>query len=177
SSSSSRVPWFIDSSETLPSQRPSIQTGMHLSLPHGIPLTLRNLHAQMIKSPYLEPSKLLVGDPIPQPPGPPLPAAKPKGRRKRGHTYPGEGFLEPGGIWNWIVLAQVKAGAEKRGAIESLVRLVRKTLLSMEPPLQLPKKTRTDIQAGWAMVDAGEFAVHIVSAEARERYFGNRSLW
>jgi len=27
------------------------------------------------------------------------------------------------------------------------------------------------------MVDAGEFAIHILSAEARVRYFENRSLW
>lgn len=89
----------------------------------------------------------------------------------------------------------MKEGTEKRGSIESLARLVRKTvcrrtlsvngspysgfmqLLSMDPPLQLPKKTQKDIHDGWAMVDAGEFAVHILSAEAQERYFGNRSLW
>jgi hypothetical protein len=87
----------------------------------------------------------------------------------------------------------VKEGTERRGSIESLARFVRKTvrrvavdgspysgfmqLLSMNPPLQLPQKTRRDIHDGWAMVDAGEFAVHILSAEARERYFGNRSLW
>lgn len=87
----------------------------------------------------------------------------------------------------------MKEGTERRGSIESLARLVRKTvrrrtplsrpysgfmqLLSMDPPLQLPKKTRNDIHDGWAMVDAGEFAVHILSAEAQERYFGNRSLW
>lgn len=89
----------------------------------------------------------------------------------------------------------MKEGTERRGSIESLARLVRKTvrrrtlsvnrspysgfmqLLSMDPPLQLPKKNRKDIHDGWAMVDGGEFAVHILSAEARERYFGNRSLW
>jgi len=146
-------------------------------LPLGVPPALRHLHAKMAQSPYLEPSQLLVREPIPQPPGPPLPISEPKGRRKRGRTYAGEGLLEPGGIWNWIVLAQVKEGTEKRGAIDSLVRLVRKTLLSMEPPIVLQKKTRTDTHDGWAMVDAGEFAVHILSAEARERYFGDRSPW
>jgi hypothetical protein len=50
-------------------------------------------------------------------------------------------------------------------------------LLSMDPPLQLPRKNRKDIHDGWAMVDAGEFAVHILSAEARRRYFENRSSW
>jgi ribosomal silencing factor RsfS len=47
----------------------------------------------------------------------------------------------------------------------------------MEPPIALQKKARTDSHDGWAMVDAGEFAVHIISAEARERYFGDRSPW
>ena len=73
-----------------------------------MPLALQNLHAQLVQSPYLEPSKLLVRKPIPQPPGPPLPISTPKGRRRRGGTYAGEGFLEPDGIWNWIVLAQVQ---------------------------------------------------------------------
>jgi len=176
---SSRVPWFIDSdpSEALLPQRTSFQKGTMHPLPLGVPPALRHLHAKMAQSPYLEPSQLLVREPIPQPPGPPLPISEPKGRRKRGRTYAGEGLLEPGGIWNWIVLAQVKEGTEKRGAIDSLVRLVRKTLLSMEPPIVLQKKTRTDTHDGWAMVDAGEFAVHILSAEARERYFGDRSPW
>jgi hypothetical protein len=95
----------------------------------------------------------------------------------------------------YLCPVQVKEGTEKRGSIESLVRLVRKTvcdgtllvngspysgfaqLLSMKPPLQLPRNTRKGIYDGWAVVDAGEFAVHILSAAARERYFGDRSLW
>ncbi|KAI0279806.1 hypothetical protein BGY98DRAFT_893119, partial [Russula aff. rugulosa BPL654] len=177
SSVSSRVPWFIDSSEASLTQQTSSQKGTLPPLPRGIPVALRTLHAQLAQSPYLEPSKLLVRDPIPQPPGPPLPLSAPRGRRKRGGTYSGEGLLDPGNLWNWIVLAQVKEGTEKRGSIESIVRLVRKTLLSMEPPLQLSKKSRKDIHDGWAMVDAGEFAVHILSAGARGRYFENRSLW
>jgi hypothetical protein len=89
----------------------------------------------------------------------------------------------------------VKEGTEKRGSIESTVRLVRKTvcdgtllvngtpysgsmqLLSMDPPLQLPRYTRKEIYDGWAMVDAGEFAVHVLSAVARARYFSDQSLW
>jgi hypothetical protein len=63
----------------------------------------------MVQSPYLEPFQLLVREPIPQPPGPPLPISEPKGRRRRGRTYAGEGLLEPGGIWDWIVLAQVQS--------------------------------------------------------------------
>lgn len=110
SSLSSRVPWFIDSSEASPTQQTSSQKGTLLvpPLPPGIPVALQTLHAQLVQSPYLEPSKLLVRDPIPQPAGPPLPLSAPRGRRKRGGTYSGEGLLDPGNLWNWIVLAQVR---------------------------------------------------------------------
>ncbi|KAH9001550.1 hypothetical protein EDB92DRAFT_2051115 [Lactarius akahatsu] len=174
---SHRVPWFVDPQETLHTQRAPPQTATSPAIPPGAPPALQNLYTQLRQSPYLEPSALLVRDPINRPPGPPLPVTIPKGRRKRGRTYAGEGFLEPGGIWNWILLAQVKEGTEKRGAIAATVRLVRKTLSSTEPPLQLPKKTRTDNYDGWAMVDAGEFAVHVLSAKARERYFTEGSRW
>jgi len=101
----------------------------------------------------------------------------------------------PSHVVVYISLAQVKEGTEKRGSIESVVRLVRKTvceeplvvndspyscfvqLLSTDPPLQLPRNTRKDTYDEWAMVDAGEFAVHVLSAAARWRYFGDRSLW
>ncbi len=106
---SSRVPWFIDSSEASLTQQTSSQKGMLPPLPPGIPVALQTLHAQLAQSPYLEPSRLLVRDPIPQPAGPPLPMSTPRGRRKRGGTDSGEGLLEPGDLWNWIVLAQVRS--------------------------------------------------------------------
>ncbi len=109
SSLSSRVPWFIDSSEASLTQQTSSQKETLPPLPHGIPVALQTLHAQLAQSPYLEPSKLLVRDPVPQPTGPPLPMSTPRGRRKRGGTNVGEGILEPGGLWNWIVLAQVRS--------------------------------------------------------------------
>ncbi|KAI9456451.1 hypothetical protein F5148DRAFT_1277128 [Russula earlei] len=175
--SSPRVPWFVDSLEASLTQQLPAQRGTSPPLPPDVPLALKTLHAQLVQAPCLDPSKLLVRDPIPQPPGPPLPLSTPRGRRKRGGTYAGDGLLEPGNLWNWIVLAQVKEGTEKRGSIESLERIIRKTLLSMNPPLQLQKKARKNSHDGWAMVDAGEFVVHILSAGARERYFGDRSLW
>src|ERR1700761_1127232 len=100
------VPWFIDPQETSPTQTAPPKTGTPPPIPPGVPPALRNLYTELCQSPYLEPSALLVRDPIIRPPGPPLPVAIPKGRRKRGRTYAGEGFLEPGGIWNWILLAQ-----------------------------------------------------------------------
>ncbi|KZT67793.1 hypothetical protein DAEQUDRAFT_728791 [Daedalea quercina L-15889] len=115
---------------------------------------------------------LRVREPIPTALGPPLPDSPPKGRRKRGRTYAGEGVYDrAGGIWSWIIVAQVKEGTEKRGAIESVVRVVRKVLLTAQPPLPLPPNQKRRINGGWAMIDAGEFAVHVVSKEAREKFF------
>lgn len=72
---------------------------------------LAHLHAALQNSPFLEAGTLLVREPISTTPGPPLPLAMPHGRRKRGGTYFGEGLgdaLESGGIWNWIMVAQVR---------------------------------------------------------------------
>ena len=107
-SSHSRVPWFIDSLEPSFTPKTFSPEQPPLPLPLGVPAVLHDLYAQLVQSPYLEPSKLLVRNPIPQPPGPPLPISTPRGRRKRGATYGGEGLLEPGNLWNWIVLAQVR---------------------------------------------------------------------
>jgi len=115
---------------------------------------------------------LRVREPIPTALGPPLPDSPAKGRRKRGRTYAGEGVYDyTGGVWSWIVVAQVKEGTENRGAIESVVRVVRKVLLTSQQPLPLPPNSKRQVNGGWAMIDAGEFAVHVVSKEAREKFF------
>ncbi|EKM55900.1 uncharacterized protein PHACADRAFT_256835 [Phanerochaete carnosa HHB-10118-sp] len=81
------------------------------------------------------------------------------------------------GVWRWIVVAQVKEGSENRGAIESVARVVRKSLLSVDPPLPLAQKRRRPVNDGWLMIDAGEFAVHVVSRAAREQFFPERRLF
>jgi hypothetical protein len=169
----SSVPWFVDPSD-VPSPQPpatsqsrqqtvrqSQQNLAHiLPLPTGIaPHTpLARLHARLSGSPFLEPGTLLVTRPLPTEVGPPLPPAGPKGRRKRGRTYVGEGLEgeEEAGLWRWIVIAevcivlpssgwplvpffmmenidisfclQVKEGTENRGAIDSVVRQVRQSV-------------------------------------------------
>lgn len=45
----------------------------------------------------------------------------------------------------------------------------------VDPPLPLPPKSRRRMGNGWAMVDAGDFVVHVLSREAREKYFGERA--
>lgn len=120
------IPWFIDPAEAPPPKPTQSSTQLpqtpskpvaHLielaPLPSNIPPTspLVLLHAQLKTSPHLEPGTLLIREPIPTAVGPPLPHAMPKGRRKRGRTYVGEGLSESlvgnSGIWSWIVLAQV----------------------------------------------------------------------
>ncbi|KAI0350234.1 hypothetical protein OH77DRAFT_1499154 [Trametes cingulata] len=188
STSASPLPWFVDPSEAEPAPSPyarRVATPQAPSkplapLPSAIPPDhpIARLHAELKTSPHLEPGTLLVRKPIPTANGPPLPLSAPKGRRKRGGTYAGETVSEEvGGIWEWLVIAQVKEGTENRGAIESVIRTVRKALLTVDPPLPLPPKNKRHINSGWAMVDAGDFAIHILSKEAREKYFPDRREW
>ncbi|GJE98148.1 hypothetical protein PsYK624_143700 [Phanerochaete sordida] len=175
------VPWFVDPSDhphagpsTLAS--PASQSSappLPASLPSDHPVAA--LHAQLLASPHLEHEFLTVREPIPTESSP-LPDAPARGRRKRGRTYAGESVAgEIGvGLWRWILVAQVKEGSENRGAIESVARVVRKLLLSVEPPLPLAQKRRRPVTDGWLMVDAGDFAVHIVSRTAREQFFPDR---
>lgn len=46
-------------------------------------------------------------------------------------------------------------------------------LLSIKPPIPLPPNSKRRMHNGWAMIDAGNFAVHILSKEARQKYFEN----
>ncbi|KAF9457181.1 hypothetical protein BDZ94DRAFT_1203198 [Collybia nuda] len=184
-SSASPFPWFVDQSPVPPAftQRPSPphlpqRSNLVPTLPANTPQVLRDLHVQLSQSPHLEPSTLVISQPLTLPSGPPLTPKLPQGRRRRGGTYPGESMYDvPGGIWNWVVMAQVKEGTEKKGAIESVVRVIRKTLLSIQPPLPIPPNSKRRMHNGWAMIDVGDFAVHVVSKEAKEKYFNTcRSL-
>lgn len=117
--SPSALPWFMDPSdvESTPSpysRRVGIPQAAARPLP-PLPLDLPSnhaivrLHAELKASPHLEPGTLLVRSPIPTATGPPLPPSMAKGRRKRGRTYVGEGVLDNmGGIWEWVVIAQVR---------------------------------------------------------------------
>ena len=108
-STTGRLPWFVDPTPFVRQKAPHIVQNDPAPLPEGVPTAIKNLHAALKTSPHLDQSELLVREPIPTPPGPPLPETIPKGRRKRGRTYAGEGVAigTVGGLWNWIVLAQV----------------------------------------------------------------------
>ena len=153
---STSTPWFVDPEDVEPpsfARRPTPHFSENddeavlLEIPSGVPDAIRVLHNELSTSPFLEPATLIVRKPLNIPAGPPLPERKPRGKRKRGGTYAGESQLDSsGGIWNWIVMAQVqlqlgvelhtfslifiqvKEGTEARGSIESVVRIVRTTV-------------------------------------------------
>ncbi|KAJ7452505.1 hypothetical protein B0H11DRAFT_2245970 [Mycena galericulata] len=170
----STVPWFLDGNAARPARAapPHLRLSEPPPLPPDAPQPVKELHAQLIQSPLLDRTTLLVSQPRNLPAGPPLPHREPQGRRRRRGTYFGESDYDvPGSLWSWIVMAQVKEGTENKGAIESLVRIVRKTLLGMQPPLPIPPNSKQRVNNGWAMIDAGSFAVHVLSKQAKDRYF------
>lgn len=120
SSSPAPIPWFIDPSDEHPPAHPISPSRLGTTkpsaplapIPQSVPPTsiISRLHAALSTSPHLEPGTLLVRDSIPTELGPALPDSAPKGRKKRGRMYGGEGLPEgSGGIWSWVVLAQVSA--------------------------------------------------------------------
>lgn len=108
-STTSQLPWFVDPTPFARQKAPHLIQNGSAPLPEDVPSVIKNLHAALKTSPHLDQSQLLVCEPIPTLPGLPLPDAIPKGRRRRGRTYAGEGVATGmvGGLWNWIILAQV----------------------------------------------------------------------
>lgn len=152
-----RHPWFVDpADEPGPSSQSAHHLDKSHSaspvmqpLPISAPEPLKLLHAELSKLPQLELTKLVVRPPPQIPLGPMLPESIPKGKRRRGKTFSGFGIpnVAGGGTWNWVAMAQVnyclcstawyniitflvevKEGTENRGAIESVVRVVRRTV-------------------------------------------------
>lgn len=78
------------------------------NVPEDAPRILKDLRAVLAPSPLIETSTLIVTQPEQPPPGPPLPFKLPQGKRRRGRTYSGESAYDmPGGIWDWVLMAQV----------------------------------------------------------------------
>jgi hypothetical protein len=110
--SSESTPWFVDrEEESVRRPAPPHLPETPYELPAGVPDPIRVLYNELSTSPFLELSTLVARKPPQIPLGPPLPERQPKGRRRiRGKTYAGESALDAsGGIWNWIVMAQVCA--------------------------------------------------------------------
>ena len=116
-SESTSTPWFVDPEETAfaarrtqktPAlSRPQTQPRTIQPIPDDVPTPIQHLYFQLAQSPLLEPSYLTVQEPLAMPPGPPLPEVAPKGRRRRGRTYGGEGVEDSTGLWDWVIMAQV----------------------------------------------------------------------
>ncbi|KAH7107382.1 hypothetical protein BKA62DRAFT_791184 [Auriculariales sp. MPI-PUGE-AT-0066] len=172
-------PWFVIDAKprTTPVAAADLQpppAPLHESIPEAHPL--RTLQEHMRQLPLLDPASVQIGRPIALPQGPSLPDKIARGRRRRGRSYAGEGLPLPGGgnLWDWVVLATVKEGTEGRGAVDSVLRSTRKLLKEQHPDVPLPPMgfSRRKHNEGWGMIDAGEFAVHVLSQEARQRWFG-----
>lgn len=122
------TPWFLDPEDTEepalhplgePSGRdiPQPKRAEVRPLPKGVPDALVHLHKQLLLSPLIEPSELLVREPISMPLGPVLPDRQHGARRKRGSRSIDLGTTLPlsgGGVWDWIVLVQVSCMCLKR---------------------------------------------------------------
>ncbi|KZO95711.1 hypothetical protein CALVIDRAFT_472103, partial [Calocera viscosa TUFC12733] len=137
----------------------------------GCPQHVHTIHTHLSSLPQLDPTTLYAGPPIPRPYKLEQEYLPTKGRRGRGSKYAGEGVGEPQGFWRWVVVGQVKEGTEGRGSVEAVVRSTRGALMKLHPELRLPPRSRRTAEDGWAMLDLGDTAVHIVSRTARDKWF------
>jgi len=172
-------PWFV--SPTLQVREKLPPPGMQHFLPaHFEPIPfdapdhLKILHAALSKSPLLDPSELIISKPIKLENGPGIPIQKAHGaRRKRGSTNGGIGIEFNASLWEWAIYAQVKEGTEGRGALDAVMKQVRSILVKADRSLPIPPYRRRTSDDGWAMLDVGDVAVHVMSREAKQRYFGS----
>lgn len=136
-------PWFIEEDEKpVPSTsrahgpgsvRPQVEVK---PLPPDVPDYLKRAHSHLTQSPLLDLSTLTVEKPLPSEFQPivDLPTNMPVRRLPRieREMWPGRGIEVgmSGGIWDWVLVAQVKVGTEGRGAIESIAFEVRNLVSS-----------------------------------------------
>jgi len=155
-------------------ERTTTAVGVPLELAAEHPL--RVLHTHLSESPFLQRGSVVVCRPPRRRLGPPLPLRLPHGRRNRGGTYAGQGVGddELGNVWEWVVIATVKEGTEGKGAIEAVLRDARSFLRRSCADVALPATSFARRQGGdgWGVLDAGEFAVHVVSVAGRALWFG-----
>ena len=136
-------PWFVDEDEEpVPSTsrahgpglaRPQVEVK---PLPPDVPDYLKRAHSHLTQSPLLDLSTLTVEKPLPSEFQAivDLPMKVPARRLPRieREMWPGRGIEVgmSGGIWDWVLVAQVKEGTEGRGAIESVAFGVRNMVSS-----------------------------------------------
>jgi len=135
----SPTPWFVDEetgSSAVPEQSDLANrkhekqaVARHLPLPNNLPNYLRELHAHLITLPLLDSVSVVCTSSRDFSLEDSLPALRPHGKRKRGgYSYGSDGVGDPPPIWEWILEADLKEGAEKRGAVEAVLRSVTKVV-------------------------------------------------
>jgi ribosomal silencing factor RsfS len=45
-------------------------------------------------------------------------------------------------------------------------------LQKIDPTLPIPRNRKQPSEEGWAMIDVGNVAIHVLSKAARQKYFG-----
>lgn len=106
----STLPWFVDPADEI-KPAPQLDITQIHPVPDDAPAYLKELHTKLYQSPHLEKSSVVVTRPASIPTGPDLPLKAPQGRRRRGGVYATEGvggMNMTNGLWNWIVMAQVR---------------------------------------------------------------------
>ncbi|KAG8878001.1 hypothetical protein FRB97_002847 [Tulasnella sp. 331] len=148
--------------------------------PTDAPEHLQNLFTNLQTSPFLDSRYIVLTRPVEKPVPPPAPFSAPKGRRRRGGSDHGIGFnigSHPiGQIWSWMLLLQLKEGIKGGGSIDHVAKSVRNMLVKNYPNMTLPSKGRSatrDSVDGWAMMDLGDNAIHVLSKSAREKWFSD----
>ncbi|KAF8311619.1 hypothetical protein DL93DRAFT_2083115 [Clavulina sp. PMI_390] len=131
-SQSQPAPWFVDEDEpsTLPTR--FTQHNENTTLPASAPppteapAPLHTLHSHLTSLPLLQSVTVLTAAQFQE-----LrasgestqPSRRPHGKRRRGgSSFGGTGVGDPPALWEWVLQAEVKPGAEKRGAVTSVMR-------------------------------------------------------
>ncbi|KIM30152.1 hypothetical protein M408DRAFT_328248, partial [Serendipita vermifera MAFF 305830] len=189
---SAKKPWFVDEEEHDEQPIAGLSTPKQASPtvkppPANAPAYLVSTYMFLAQSPLIDPATLHLGSPLPANahPDPDLPlpilkkVLKSRGRMPKEAGY-GRGVGEgPGqGVYQWEVVAQVKEGAEMRGAVEVVSASVRNMLRREFPQApRPPKPLHKDQKDGWELLDLGNAAVHICSRKAWERWMDPSRQW
>ncbi|SCV67671.1 BQ2448_5282 [Microbotryum intermedium] len=180
-----QLPWFVQDESEASTSVPSSSSPDPPTIspppppPDHLPTSLHPLHHHLVKSPFLDPKSIV---------------------------YIDAQSADPGASWtDWIVVATLRHGRERglRGAIEGVRAYLasnpialstnssdrafapsRPTVTGLPTAPSPHARSRnagkgggsTSTTADWAMVDAGDLVVHVMTAEARE-VWGIEGLW
>lgn len=130
------TPWFVDETDEPRSATSGIskpeedELGLVSSLspppPATAPAPLHALHSHLRSLPIIHSVSVLEATAfhnLRTSNGADLPAQRPHGKRRRGGSnVGGVGVEDPPPAWDWVLQAEVKDGAEKRGAVNAVLR-------------------------------------------------------